>query len=443
MVEPPAVPATVPVDIDPYLPGRGAPGYEVTGYDLDLAYSVPSNRLTGRARIGVVPRVPTARVTLDLAGLRVTRVAVDGRSVRWQHRGTKLHVLAAAALTPGREVTVEVRYGGTPKPVGSPWGPVGWEELADGVLVAAQPSGACTWFPCNDLAAAKAPFRMAVTVGSSYLAVANGTLVAQRPHGSTTTWVYEQVEPMSPYLAALHVGRYRRQVLAPRPVPIHAVVGPEHQAAFDRAFARLPAMMDLFVKRFGPYPFVAGYTVVVCSEPLEMPLEAQGQAAFGINHLAGHDERLIAHELAHQWFGNSVTAARWRDIWLHEGFACYAEWIWSEGSGGPTASALAAQHHRRLQSLPQDLVLGDPGPADLFDDRVYKRGALTLHALREELGDAAFWGVLQRWTAEGRDRVVTSAAFEALAADAAGRSLDALFDRWLRDLALPPLTALR
>lgn len=428
-----------PLAVDPYVPERGSADWAPTGYDLEVACTVASNRLTGRARIGVVPHRPVDHLAFDLAGLRVSKVTVDGRPARWRHRGAKLHVQPATALDAGREVTVEIRYGGTPGPVGSPWGPVGWEELTDGILVAAQPSGACTWFPCNDLAAAKAPFRVAVTAPAAYLALSSGALVARRTHGSTTTWVYDQPEPTSPYLVALHVGRYRTHVLAEGPVPVRGVVAPRHRAAFDAAFARLPAMVDCFVARFGPYPFSAGYTAAVCSEPLEIPLEAQGQAVFGTNHLGRGGERLIAHELAHQWFGNSVTAARWRDVWLHEGFACYAEWVWSECSGGPAAAALAAEHHARLARRPQDLLLGHPGPVDLFDDRVYKRGALTLHALRCSLGDDAFWDLLRRWTSGRRHGVASSADFEALAVEVAGRSLDAVFDPWLRQLPLPAL----
>jgi aminopeptidase N len=426
---------------DPYVPDRGAPGYDVAGYDLELDYAISTNHLGGRARVEVVATAPLTHVVLDLVKLRVAKVTVDGVPARWRHQGSKLHVTPPAPLAVGTTAVVEVRYGGAPGPTSSRWGPVGWEELDDGVLVAAQPSGACTWFPCNDLARQKAPFRVSVTAASSHRVIANGALRERQVHGSTTTWAYEQVEPTSPYLATLHVGRYEEVHVADGPVPIRAFVAAEHRRAFGAAFRRLPEMMEVFVDRFGPYPFEAGYAVVVCSEPLEMPLEAQGQAIFGTNHLDGHDERLIAHELAHQWFGNSVTAASWRDIWLHEGFACYAEWLWSEGSGGDDADHHARAHHRRLGDLDQDLVLADPGPDDMFDDRVYKRGALTLHAVRLALGDRPFFDLLRRWATEHRHGLATSDAFEALAAEVAGRPLVDLFDAWLRRERLPDLTA--
>ena len=108
------------------------------------------------------------------------------------------------------------------------------------------------------------------------------------------------------------------------------------------------------------------------------------------------------------------------DIWLHEGFACYAEWIWSEDAGGPTADALARQHHARLAGLPQDLVVGDPGPVDMFDDRVYKRGALTLHAVRLELGDDAFFALLRRWATDHQHGTVTTDGFVELVEQSAG-----------------------
>jgi aminopeptidase N len=208
---------------------------------------------------------------------------------------------------------------------------------------------------------------------------------------------------------------------------------------FDDDFGRQPEMMKLFVGLFGPYPLANGYTVVVTDDALEIPLEAQGISIFGANHCdgSGASERLIAHELAHQWFGNSVTVRRWRDIWLHEGFATYAEWLWSEHSGGPDADERARQYYERLRALPQDLLLADPGPRDMFDDRVYKRGALTLHTLRKQLGDEKFFALLRDWTTQHRHGNVTTDDFTRLAATYSDTSLQGLWDAWLYSTKLP------
>lgn len=425
--------------IDPYVPERGNDGYRVDQYDLDLRYAISSNRLDGHARVLVTATTVRERLTLDLARLTVSKVHVDGLAARWRQRRDKVEIALPEALDADATATLDIRYAGNPRAVRSTWGEVGWEELEDGVIVAGQPNGAPTWFPCNDLAAAKAPFRVAMTVASGYHVVLNGALTSKQVGSSTTTWVYEQVEPTSPYLVTCNIGRYEVVPLCDAPVRVRGVRPPELRADFDAAFARQPEMVDAFVELFGPYPFEAGYSVIVTHDPLEVPLEAQGQAIFGCNHLDGSHERLIAHELAHSWFGNSVTAASWSDIWLHEGFACYAEWLWSERSGGGSARQHAADHHRRLADLPSDLVLADPGPVDMFDDRVYKRGALALHALRTHVGDEVFFTILRSWTATHRHGVATTEQFLALSSEVSGSSVDGLLTPWLFERALPPL----
>ena len=164
-----------------------------------------------------------------------------------------------------------------------------------------------------------------------------------------------------------------------------AVLPEGSQAGFEAGFGRQAEMMGFFIRTFGAYPF-GSYAVVVTEDPLEIPLEAQSLSVFGSNFLTDDWDsvRLVAHEMSHQWFGNSLTLATWRDIWLHEGFACYAEWLWSEESGGPSADDRAREHWDRLAAAPQDLSLADPGADEMFDDRVYKRGALLLHALRAD-----------------------------------------------------------
>ena len=180
--------------------------------------------------------------------------------------------------------------------------------------------------------------------------------------------------------------------------------------------------MDFFVRVFGEYPF-ASYRAVFTDDDLEIPLEAGGFSTFGANFLSRDwdAQRLIAHEMAHQWFGNSLTLGAWRDIWLHEGFACYSEWLWSEECGDDTAQERAERHHGKLADADQDLVLSDPGAADMFDDRVYKRGALTMHALRVEVGDDAFFALLRDWASQHAHSTVDTAQFRAFAAQHTGR----------------------
>ena len=433
---------TPPV-IDPYLPDSGNFGYRVSRYELDLEYKVASNRLCGSATITAVTLASLQTFTLDLAdALAVSKVTVNGR--RPGHFSTsagKLRIRLAGPLPAGSAMAIVVRYGGTPRPIRTLWGEVGFEELSNGALVAGQPNGSPTWFPCDDHPSSKASYLIQISTDSPYYAVAPGALVSRRVRAGQTVWTYEQPEPTSTYLATLQIGMYALHRLPKAPVPMQAVLPDRLRDRFDHDFGRQQAMMKLFIKLFGPYPFAAGYTVVVTDDALEIPLEAQGVSIFGANHCDGARgaERLIAHELAHQWFGNSVTARRWRDIWLHEGFACYAEWLWSEHSGGRTAAELARQHHQRLLVAQQDLLLSDPGPREMFDDRVYKRGALTLHALRGIIGDEKFFALLRDWTTRHRYGTVVTDDFTGLAANYADVSLRPLWQAWLYSTGMPPL----
>jgi aminopeptidase N len=419
------------------LPDSGDNSYTVTHYDLTLTYAVSSNRLSGRARLDCVAVQMLSRFALDLAGLRATKVTVDGRRPkRFAARGRRLLVWLDRPVDAA--FRVEVTYGGNPRPVRGRWGDVGWEELTEGVLVAGQPDGAASWFPVNDRPAAKASYRINLTTDSPYVALANGSLWSRKSGAGQTTWVYDQPEPMASYLASVQIGRYGVTDLGSDPIPQAVFAPPRLGARVAADFGRHRELMSTFVDLFGPYPFES-YRIVVTDDPLEIPLVAQGMSIFGANHVDGRGgyDRLIAHELAHQWFGNSVTASTWRDIWLHEGFACYAEWLWSQASGSTSVKQLAARHHLRLSMSAQDLVLADPGPERMFDDRVYKRGALTLHALRLTVGDEPFFGLLRRWTSEHRHGSVDTADFLALAASVARRPLDDLFDAWLFRTELP------
>ncbi|MEP6481678.1 MAG: M1 family metallopeptidase [Rhodoglobus sp.] len=426
---------------DPYVATNGNGGYGVDRYELDLRYRPATNRLEASATLRVTSTQDLERFSLDLSRLRVSRVRIEGqRGARFTQTTHKLSIMPGRPIPTGTTFTLVIDYAGSPGPRASRWGAVGWEELADGVIVAAQPSGAPTWFPCNDLVADKATYSIRVSTDPGYTVVCNGVLTEHRVVSGQGQWTFEQQQPTATYLATVQIGRYA--TAEPAWDGIHGTIAYpkaiETRVVAD--FGRLGEMMALFQRLFGPYPF-DGYTVVITPDDLEIPLEAQSLAIFGANHAdgIGGSERLVAHELAHQWFGNSVGLAAWKHIWLNEGFACYAEWLWSEERGGMTADGLARQFRRDLSGRPLDIKVGDPGPALMFDDRVYKRGALTLHALRLTIGDPEFFDLLGEWTSAHRYGIVTTDDFRALAATKSAKSLDRFFDGWLFREALPRL----
>jgi len=426
---------------DPYVPGHGDASYDVLHYDLDLGYKLVGNRLDGDVTLTCIARGDVRFVHVDLARLRVAKVWVDGKVARATHRSGRIRVDVIAAE--GEPFELRVKYSGQPGTIVTrTLGEAGWEELKDGVIVAAQPHGAPAWFPCNDRPDNKATYTFRLAAPSDYYVAMSGDLTDEVRRGSTTQWTYHQHAPMATYHATVQIGRYAVRELDDR---IRVVAPTDVRGeGYDASFGQQPAMMRFFESRFGPYP-LESYTAVITDDDLEIPLESQSLSTFGRNFASTDWDsvRLVAHELSHQWFGNAVTVGSWHDIWLHEGFACYAEWLWSEESGRESTADRAARHHQKLARSAQDLLLADPTPDLMFDDRVYKRGALTLHALRCELGDDRFFEILQRWVADHRGGNVTTQDFEDLCTTVAGRPLTTLFDAWLRARPLPALPVVR
>ena len=387
-------------------------GFHVTHYDLNFDYKVAPNRLDAVATLTLTTWRELNHLTLDLAsGLTVRNVeASSGFGVkRYRQSGGKLRITFDQFIPVDTELQLAIRYAGTPRPRRTAWGMLGWEELENGALTANQPDGAPSWFPCDDTPDEKATYSFNVRADRGYVAVTNTT-----------------ARPMATYLATVQVGQFHRVELGRNTVawlPPNTPVGD---------LDKQQAMLDYFQTVFGPYPF-EDYQVVVHEDALEIPLEAQGLSIFGVNHLRGN-ERLIAHELAHQWFGNSLGIAQWEDIWLNEGFACYAEWLWADFSGQMPIDASVRTHYAKI--APMHFTLKDPGPRDMFDDRVYKRGAITLHALRRTAGDPAFFAAVRDYVARGAHGVVEP--FDLVNAFARqGVAVGDVLDAWVNHSELP------
>lgn len=420
-------------------------GFEVTHYDLDLTYRVEPNLLQGEAVLHIRALEALDKLTVDLGGAMVARRITAKhapRVAKFRLSGGKLRLNFADVIAEGQEFELCIRYGGAPRPLHTPWGDIGWEETESGSLVASQPNGAPSWFPCDDTPSAKATYDIRITADDPFVVISNGKLVSRRrAGGSMTRWHYRVKHPMATYLATVQVGEYIDIPLGPN---VRAWAPARLKQVVLEEFAQQQEMVDFYSALFGHYPF-ADYQVVITDDELEIPLEAQGMSIFGSNHVKGDHafERLIAHELSHQWFGNSVGLSEWKDIWLNEGFACYCEWLWFEHAHGRPAHESARSHYQVLARKKQDILLSDPGTHDMFDDRVYKRGALTVHALRRLLGDELFFLTVREYLSAAQHSTVTPddliSRLRAVAVDPS--AVDALLDEWLNQEALPKFPA--
>jgi aminopeptidase N len=422
---------------DPYFPDAGNGGYDVDHYALDLTWDPTRQHLEGVTTISAVATQALASFSLDLTGLDVRAVEVDGGQARWERRDDhELVVTPAHTLRAEATFRTVVRYGGTPAAIGGP-APLEPGFTTDGreVYVASEPNGAPTFFPCNDHPTDKATYEIRVTAPDALDVAANGLLRETTPGdgAGTETWVFEAPDPMASYLVQVVVGNLRfEELTGPDELPIRNAYDADLGEDVGRAFERQSEMIDFFDDLFGPYPFAA-YGAVVVDDDLGFALETRTLSLFGSNGLG---EPIVAHELAHQWFGDHVSLGSWRDIWLNEGFATYAQWLWAEHRGEGTIEEIAA---RSARSPGLDVPPADPGAAQLFHRTVYVRGALTLHVLRHDLGDHAFFELLRRWVDRYGGASATSADFEALADEVGGRDLSGLFDAWLRAPRLPTL----
>jgi aminopeptidase N len=416
---------------DPYFPAAGNGGYDVAHYDLALAYTPQTRALTAHASIDATALQGLRSFSLDLRDLDVSAVRVNRAPATFTHTAGELVVTPAAPLPKRARFTVDVDYGGTTGQPADPTGSLyGWVSFADGAFTGNEPDGASTWYPVNDVPTDKAGYTFTVDVPEGTVAVGNGRLISTKSAGGRTTYRWEARAPQASYLAMAATGNYvLSKDTGPHGLPIvNAVDADVDQAAANAVLAKQPAMIAFYEDRFGRYPFDTFGAVVDDDEEPGYALENQTRPIYS----GVPDEATVAHELAHQWFGDQVTPRLWKDIWLNEGFATYAEWLWGESTGGPTPQ----QQFDEAYATPGDdelwsVLPGDPGPADMFAGAVYQRGAMTLQVLRTTIGDDAFAKVLRQWAGRDRDRPVSTDDFRALAEKVSGQYLDGLFRTWL------------
>lgn len=428
---------------DPYFPGYGNGGYQVEHYDLRVTYDPASKELVGRVTATAVATENLSAFTFDLSGLTAGEATIDGVEVHATQQDEKLMIVPAAELAAGSKFTVTVAYDGIPEPVTHPQlGTNGFHHTDDGAFAIGQPRSASTWFPVNDHPLDKASYTFEITVPDGLAAVTNGVpLGSGSAQPGWTTWRWSEPMPMASYLATLAIGDYRVHETEHDDRPVVVAVHSDLPASVDEQLARTGEIADVLAEWFGPYPFSSYGGIVLADQRVGFALETQSRPIYGPGFFAGGQDGtwVIVHELAHQWFGNSVSLSRWDDMWLNEGFATYAEWLWAEEEGEDTAAEEFDNYWEGpgAEQAFWDVPPGDPGAARLFHNAVYVRGAMTLHALRENVGDQAFFEILETWADTHRHGNATTTEFVTLCEQISGQSLDGLFKEWLHGTSRP------
>jgi aminopeptidase N len=434
---------------DPYYPAYGNGGYDVSHYELRLKYQPATDLLQGTATLLATTTEDLSRFNLDF-GLKVDDVRVNGRRAAFATSGDQeLEITPVAGLPKGTPLTVVVRYSGKPSEV-KIYGFTSWMRTPDGAVAANEPESAVWWFPSNDHPRDKATFNVSVAVPDGTQALSNGILKSTVSELGWTRYTWQSDKPQATYLTTLAVGKFditTNTTASGLPV-VNAYSKDLPAATLNGAKAsieRSSEVLEFLEGYFGPYPFnaVGGYVPNVTAS---FALETQTRPFYGPKRFANSaNVYVVAHELAHQWYGDSVSVHGWQDIWLNEGFASYAEWLWSEQEGEGTAQELADWVYAYYPADDEfwTVAPGDPGPQNQFDAAVYDRGALALQALRNTIGDEDFFTILKGWPKEHAYGNAQISDFVSYAEQVSGKSLTELFDIWLYRPSKPAAPAAR
>jgi aminopeptidase N len=429
---------------DPLFPGLGNGGYDVQHYTLSLRYpkTAPVQDVRGHVTIDALAVQDLSRFNLDFRGGSVASVRVGGASARYRRQGKELIVTPAQPIAAGARFTVGVRYRSGPKRGGDR----AWIATPEGSVAAAQPNGAHRIFPSNDHPSDLATYTIGANTPAGSTFVANGERVSRTTRRGRTTWVYRMEQPMASELIQLAFGRLRvidRGIHAG--VHVRDVVTPGAQKRLEPTLARVRDHLDYMIANAGPYPF-GSYGSLVSDAPFEFALETQSLSLFG--KFVGRPrayEPVMVHELAHQWYGDSVAPARWSDLWLNEGHATWFQWTYSQEKSGfdlerhVRAVYAAGNRLRRLYGPIAKPRYGADDVGRLYSPMVYDVAGVALYALRLEMGDAAFRTLLRAWPQRYAGQTKTTADYIALASEIAGRDLGPFLNDWLYGTVQPPM----
>ena len=430
--------------------------YDVKHIRADLAIDLAKPEIRGTVAHTLSPLHPgLSTVALDCgAKLNVSKVEVDGKAATFRHAGESLAVDLPRPLDPDQQAVVAITYAGrpdrglyfvAPDPSRPQDGPAAWSQGA--------PEESGGWLPCYNFPNDRASTEINVTVAKPLTAVSNGALVETKDNGATRTFMWKLDVPHVSYLISVAVADFNAYHDDYHGLPLDYYVGKGvDEATARRAFGKTPKMVAFFDEVTGvkyPYP---KYAQVVVPEFTWAGMENISATTMNdvlirdpIASTDGSMDGLVAHELAHQWFGDLLTCRDWSHIWLNEGFASYFDPLYTEREQGVDAfrvmmAGVLQGYIRQDRGYRRPIVESRYDDVmDVFDGVAYAKGASVLHALRGAIGDDAWWAGIKRYVGDNRGKVVDTDDFRKAMEAASSRDLKWFFDQWTRKAGHPEL----
>ncbi|MFF3285524.1 M1 family metallopeptidase [Streptomyces sp. NPDC003023] len=445
------LPSPEPLGIgDRLFPELGNPGYDVLEYDIALAYEGRNDKpLEAVTKIDAWSTRGLDRINLDFTHGRVRSVTVNDTPADFASAGEDLVIDPPANIPAGSRMRIAVTHTSDPR---GPKDAGGWVRTGDGLAMANQADAAHRVFPSNDHPSDKAYFTFRVTAPSDMTVVAGGRRVARAHTGGTTSWVYRTGHPMATELAQVSIGRstvVERQ--GPHGLALRDVVPTADREELERWLKKTPGHVAWMEEKVGRYPFET-YGVLVADADTGFELETQTLSLFERSVFTSPDlpewyvDSIMVHELAHQWFGNSVSPRTWSDLWLNEGHATWYQALYAQEKSQQSLETRMRQAYefsdgwRAAGGPPAFPASPAPGQKlSIFRPVVYDGSALVLYALRQEIGKAAFESLERAWVERHRDATASTEDFTQLASSITGRDLSAFFQAWLYGKKTPPM----
>lgn len=412
--------------------------FDVLHYFLDLEFNESTRVVSGTVTSTVRSLVPSlTQVAYDFYdNMNIQSIRRGSTNLAYTRAANVVTITLDAPLALDAEATIAITYSGTPQSVG--FGSFGWNRGGFGggaaVWSLSEPEGARTWWPCKDRPDDKATVEAWWTVNSDWIGTGNGKLIATvRKGGRKTQYQWRATRPMTTYLVSIAGTDYATfshtytALDGVTTMPVDYYVYPEDLADAQVSFTPTVPMIEFYAQKFGEYPFLED-KYGMSAFPFSGGMEHQTNTSYGYSLInGGHNyDYIIAHELAHQWWGDSISPNTWPNVWLNEGFATYSEALWAENLGG------AAQYRSYMNSLYSSNFAGTVyNPSDLFGSTVYDKGGWVLHMLRGVMGDGPFFLGLRDWYTQRRDSTGTTPQFQATMEARHGASLDFFFQEWV------------